>query len=95
MPKVVQLPQAETDLDDIWWYIAQDNPDADDRFLDKIEERCQALVQFPHMGISRDELLPSLRSLPIGKYLVFYLPIEDGIQVVRVLPAMMDIDAFF
>jgi toxin ParE1/3/4 len=39
MPKVVQLPQAETDLDDIWWYIAQDNPDAADRFLDKIEER--------------------------------------------------------
>jgi len=95
MPQMVKLPLAETDLDDLWWYIAQDNPDAADRFLDKIEERCQALAQFPHMGLSRDELLPSLRSLPIGKYLIFYLPIEDGIQVIRVLPAMMDIDAFF
>jgi toxin ParE1/3/4 len=47
------------------------------------------------MGLSRDELLPSLRSLPIGKYLIFYLPIEEGIQIIRVLPAMMDIDAFF
>jgi hypothetical protein len=36
-----------------------------------------------------------LRSLPIGKYLIFYMAIDDGIQVVRVLPAMMDIDAFF
>ena len=95
MPQVVKLPLAETDLDDLWWYIAQDNPDAADRFLDKIEERCQAMAQFPLMGLSRDELLPSLRSLPVGKYLIFYLPIEDGILVVRVLPAMMDIDAFF
>jgi toxin ParE1/3/4 len=47
------------------------------------------------MGISRDELLASLRSLPIGKYLIFYMPIDDGIQVVRILPAMMDINAFF
>ena len=66
MPQVFKLPQAETDLDDLWWYIAQDNPDAADRFLDKIEERCQALARFPYMGQSREELLPSLRSLPIG-----------------------------
>ena len=38
MPQVVKLPLAETDLDDLWWYIAQDNPDAADRFLDKIED---------------------------------------------------------
>ncbi len=95
MPQVVKRPQAETDLDNIWWYIAQDNPDAADRFLDKIEERCQTLAQFPNIGISREELLPSLRSFPIGKYLIFYMPIDEGIQVVRILPAMMDIDAFF
>jgi toxin ParE1/3/4 len=47
------------------------------------------------MGISREELLPTLRSFPIGKYLIFYLLIDDGIKVVRVLPAMRDIDALF
>jgi toxin ParE1/3/4 len=95
MSKVVKRPLAETDLDEIWWYIAQDNPDAADRFLDKIEERCRTLAQFPHMGLGRDELHPGLRSLPVGKYLLFYIPIEGGIEVVRVLPGMMDIDAFF
>jgi hypothetical protein len=25
MPQVLQRPQAEADLDDIWWHIAQDN----------------------------------------------------------------------
>ncbi len=53
MLKVLKRPLAETDLDEIWWYIAQDNPDAADRFLDKIEECCRALAQFPNMGISR------------------------------------------
>jgi toxin ParE1/3/4 len=52
MPQVLKRPQAETDLDEIWWYIAQDNPDNADRFLDLIEERCQALAQFPHLGVS-------------------------------------------
>jgi len=60
-----------------------------------IDERCTNLAQFPYIGISRDELMPALRSLPVGNYLIFYLPIPDGIEVVRVLPGMRDIDAFF
>ena len=95
MVKILLRPEAERDLDEIWWYIAQDNSDAADRFLDKIEERCQTLTQFPNMGLNRDELHPGLRSFPVGKYLIFYLIMEGGIEVVRVLPGMMDIDAFF
>ena len=95
MSLVVKRPLAESDLDEIWWYIAQDNPDAADRFLDKIEERCHTLAQFPNMGVSRDELHPGLRSLPVGKYLIFYMPIAGGIEIVRVLPGMMDIEALF
>ena len=93
--RIFKRALAESDLDDIWWYIAQDNPEAADRLLDRIEERCQALVRFPEMGMSREELMPDLRSLPIGSYVVFYLPIEQGIDIVRVLPGMRDIDAFF
>jgi toxin ParE1/3/4 len=95
MPQVLKRPQAEADLDDIWWHIAQDNPDAADRLLDNIDERCTTLAQFPYISTSRDELMPALRSLPVGNYLIFYLPIPDGIEVVRVLPGMRDIDAFF
>jgi toxin ParE1/3/4 len=39
--------------------------------------------------------MPALRSLAVGNYLIFYLPVEDGIEVVRVLPGMRDIDAIF
>ena len=94
-PRILKRPLAEADLDDIWWYIAQDNPEAADRLLDRIEERCRSLARFPEMGASRGELMSGLRSLPIGNYVVFYLRIEDGIEIVRVLPGMRDIDAFF
>jgi toxin ParE1/3/4 len=93
--RVLKRPLAESDLDDIWWYIAQDNQEAADRLLDRIEERCRALARFPEMGVNREELMPDLRSLPVGSYLIFYLPIEHGIEIVRVLPGMRDIDAFF
>ena len=95
MPRVLKRPRADADLEEIWWYIAQDDPDSADRLLDKIEERCKLLARFPLMGASREELMPSLRSSPAGNYVVFYLPLKDGIEVVRVLPGMMDIDALF
>ncbi len=95
MATVTKRPLAEADLDEIWWYIAQDNPDAADRMLDRIEERCTAVAAFPMMGANREELLPSLRSFTVGKYVVFYFPQDDGIEVVRVLSGMRDIDAFF
>jgi len=39
--------------------------------------------------------MPDLRSLPVGNYLIFYMPVEDGIVVVRVLHGMRDVDALF
>ena len=47
------------------------------------------------MGRARDELAPDLRSFPFGRYVIFYEPIEDGIDVVRVLHSARDIDAVF
>jgi len=88
-------PQAEADLEEIWWYIAQDSPDAADGFLDQIEERCAVLAQFPLMGTAREDLLPSLRSLVVGSYVVFYLPVNGGIEIVRVLHGKRDLEALF
>jgi len=59
------------------------------------DESGQIVFEDTGMGMSREELMPDLRSLPIGSYVVFYLPIEQGIDIVRVLPGMRDIDAFF
>ena len=53
----------------------QNNPEAADKVLDSIGERCSLLAQFPFIGSIRDELFPGLRSAPVGNYVVFYLPL--------------------
>jgi len=42
--------EAETDLNAIWDYIAEDSPDAADRTIDKIVSTIEALVTFPIMA---------------------------------------------
>lgn len=95
MLRILIRPEAEKDLDEIWGYIAQDNHLNADKLLDEIEETSRKLARFKHMGRNRDELYPGLQSFPVGKYLIFYMPISGGIEIVRVLHGMMDIDAFF
>ncbi len=95
MLRIHKSPEAENDLDEIWWCIAQDNPVNADKFIDEIEAVCRKLARSKSMGRNRDELHPGLQSFPVGKYLIFYMPIDGGIVIIRVLHGMMDIDALF
>ena len=58
-------------------------------------EKSQMLAQSPFIGKARDELGPKIRSFPIGNYVLFYQPIEDGIEIIRVLHGARDIEALF
>ena len=93
MPRLLKRPEAENDLDEIWWSIAQDSPENADRFLDRLQERLLALADFPKMGRSRDDLQAGLRSQPVGNYLIFYFPLADGIEIVRVLHGSRDVES--
>lgn len=93
MPRLLRTPQAAFDLLEIWQYIAVDEVTAADRFLDKIEEKCQLVAGAPMLGRARPELGKDLRSLAIGNYVIFYRPIEDGITIIRVLNGSGDIDS--
>ena len=95
MPSFRFLPLARNDLNEIWEYIAQDNLDAAERLVERIEELCELLAQRPQLGRRREELAPGLRSFPAESYFIFYQPIPDGIEVVRVLHASRDIDSLF
>ncbi len=47
MPCILKRPEAQNDLDEIWWFIAQDSPDNADKFLDRIQDSCLTLADFP------------------------------------------------
>ncbi len=95
MPRVTRRPLAEADILEIWDYIADDSLAATDRWVDRLDEQFRLLAAQPMMGRARDELAPGVRSFPFGRYVVFYVPLDDGIDVVRVLHSARDIDAVF
>ena len=95
MPRVTRRPLAEADIFEIWDYIADDSLAAADRWVDRLDEQFRLLAAQPMMGRARDELAPGVRSFPFGRYVVFYVPRDGGIDVVRVLHGARDIDAVF
>lgn len=83
--------RADADLLDIWLFIAADNPQAADRLLLDIDEQCRLLGENSRMGVARPEIAPEARSWSLGRYLILYRVIPEGIDVVRVIHGARDL----
>lgn len=88
-------PEARSDLDETWHYIAQDNPDAADKYISAIVSRFPTLTSMPHMGRERPELAPGLRSFVVGHHVIFYRLFNGGVEIVRVLDGVRDLPPLF
>ncbi|MBF0163326.1 MAG: type II toxin-antitoxin system RelE/ParE family toxin [Magnetococcales bacterium] len=90
---MVISPAGRRDLKEIWRHIAMDHLRRADSWLDSIHHTMRLLADHPHMGIARPELADGLRSHPIGQYTIFYLPMPNGIHIIRVIHSARDIPA--
>jgi toxin ParE1/3/4 len=91
-------PEAESDLDDIWYYVANESSSVKiaDRLIESITERFFLLATNPHIGRSRDEdLRPGLRSFPVGKYVIIYRVENNEVLILRVIRGSRNIEALF
>ena len=95
MARVTRRPLAESDILEIWQFIADDSVAAADRWIDELDEKMALWATQPMMGRARDDLAPGLRSLALGRYVVFFVALADGIDVVRVMHGARDIDHTF
>ena len=91
-------PEAETDLDEIWLYTAQESGDVEiaDRLIDSITHRFFLLATHLHIGRRREHDLhrAGLRSFPVGRYVIFYrVTDDDDVFILRVLAGARDIDS--
>jgi plasmid stabilization system protein ParE len=86
MSGYVLHPEAYTDLDDIWEFIAEDNLSAADRVREDIYKAVGKLVPFPHRGHRRPDLTSRpLRFITVRNYLLAYAPDEKPLLVIAVL----------
>jgi toxin ParE1/3/4 len=95
MAAIIRSKISRRDYEEIWQYVAQDNSFAADQLIQEFEHRLALLVRMPQMGRLEEDLAPRLRSVSVGSYLLYYIPIENGIQLVRVLHGARDIDPEF
>lgn len=87
--------QARADFREIHDYIAKDNIDAASSFIDRLEARCYKLPEMPGVGRKRDDLATGLRSVAEGDYLIFYLVLNDFIEIVHVLHGRRNLQKVF
>lgn len=84
-------PEALTDLDEIWEFIAEDNIDAADRVIADLFGAIRSLVRFPHQGHRRPDLTSRpLRFIRVYDYLIAYAPDESPLWVIAVLHGRRD-----
>jgi toxin ParE1/3/4 len=93
--RILRRPLAGADIAGIWDYIAEDSVMQADAWVDRLDGKLRLLSAQPMMGRARDDLSPGIRSMPFGRYVIFYAPLADGIDVIRVLHSARDIDAVF
>jgi toxin ParE1/3/4 len=85
-----RLPAAVIDVDEIWFYIAQDNPAAAQRTIERIADATARLEDFPASGSPRPDIHPAARSIPAGPYIVYYRIEDKTVDIVRVVHAARD-----
>ena len=84
--KVEFAPEAMSDLEEIGLYIARDNPDAAEAWIDKLIDRAEKAGIHPLAGRVVPEFgQPSIREVLVRTYRIIYLVEPQRILVLTVL----------
>lgn len=86
---------AAEDLKDIWNYVAQYNETAAGKLIKEIQKKFILLRDNPLVGYEQNRFLVGLRSFILRDYFIFYIPLDDGIEILRILHSSRDIESIF
>jgi toxin ParE1/3/4 len=91
MVRCLVIPRADRDLDSIWSFITVNNPRAADAMIDRLTDTFDMLLTMPQAGRLRHEFRENLRSFAVDNYVIFYVTVPEGIDIVRVVHGRRDI----
>lgn len=94
MTSYTVTPQAQEDIQDIWGYIAQDNPLAADRVEAELYSAFDKLAGNPYLGHTRADLTDKpVRFWPLYSYQVIYDPESRPLLILQILSGYRNIPA--
>ena len=94
-------PEARLDIAEIGFYFTQRDPNVESRFYQELDKTIQMLAESPNLGERcrfRNPETKGMRIWQVSKfsnYLIFYLPKDDLLEVVRVIHGARDYAAIF
>jgi toxin ParE1/3/4 len=98
---IIRHPSVLEELINLSYYIALDDLDAAHRFLDARDETFGQIAQTPLIGATREFKNPKLRDVRLWfvkgfkKYLIFYRPVENGVEILHVVHGSRDYKHLF
>lgn len=103
MARILKREAAKRDLIVQWvWYAENANIEIADRFLIAVDKTLSLVAKQPAIGgglFVRDTRLNGIRRFPISdgfeQILLFYLPLPDGVDLVRVIHGSRDLSRLF
>jgi len=92
MLKIRLSETAETDLDDIWRYtLSTWNLNQAQKYMSLIEQSLHLLLDNPHLGQARPEIMQGCRCLQVERHLIFYQVSELYIDVLAIPHVRMNV----
>ena len=93
MASVVWTPIAESDLEDILYYISviARSPVTGEKIYCEIRDRVTELAEKRIQGQRHADALDGWLYVRHKRWLVFYQPLDDGIEVLRVVDGVRDL----
>lgn len=100
MARILKREAAKRDLVAQWvWYAENADIEIADRFLTAVERTLTLLAAQPEMGGTfcvRKPELQGMRRFPVSdgfeKMLLFYFPLKDGVDLIRVIHGSRDLE---
>ena len=93
MARLIRAPEALADLHSIVGHIARDNPTAALRRIESVETLFHTLSRQPLMGERcQSHRWGEQRRFLHGHYVVYYRPLDNGVDILRVLHGARDQD---
>ena len=97
MPRAVRSFAAEEDLFGIARQIGvrDRRPQTASKIVDELIAKCETYAQTPLIGTLDDSLFDGCRIGRHKRWLIFYRPVAEGIEVVRILDGARDYPRLF
>jgi toxin ParE1/3/4 len=102
MPRILKRPAAKGDLVDHFDYLEEHGSiRIANRFLFAAGQTMEILAQFPFSGTPQETKRTELAGMRKKRikgflnHLIFYFPLSDGIDVVRIIHAARDLERLF